>query len=214
MKYIRLVCGYLVFSIGIAWTIQANIGLSPWDVLHSGFAERTHLTIGVASIIVSVAIVALNVLLGERIGLGTVLNAICIGLFLDVILFFELIPLASNFLLGLVYSCFGMFLIGIGSWLYLGAGLGAGPRDGLMIGLAKRLGKPVGIVRSSIEVSALVVGFLLGGHAGFGTLFMGIGIGYFVSLAFKIVKFNPQTMQHLALTDLFRREDTLNGDAR
>ncbi|MGL4820347.1 MAG: YczE/YyaS/YitT family protein, partial [Bacilli bacterium] len=185
---------------------------SPWDVLHSGFAERTHLTIGVASIIVSVAIVALNVLLGERIGLGTVLNAICIGLFLDVILYLELIPLAANFLLGLMYSCVGMFLIGIGSWLYLSAGLGAGPRDGLMIGLAKRLGKPVGLVRSSIEVCALVVGFLLGGHAGFGTLFMGLGIGYFVSLAFKLVNFNPRTIQHVALTDYFRKDHALKEE--
>lgn len=196
MRIIRLFVGLFIFAVGIVMTINANIGLQPWDVLHQGIAVNTNLTIGQASIGVGVLLLLVNFFLGERVGWGTIANILFIGTFMDLIMKNNMIPIGDNFFSGLIMASIGMFLLGLGSYFYLGSELGSGPRDGIMIGLTKRTRKPVSLIRNSIEASALAVGYLLGGFVGIGTVIMALTVGFFVAFAFKIFKFDVSKIQH------------------
>ncbi|SET28010.1 Uncharacterized membrane protein YczE [Natronincola peptidivorans] len=195
-KIARLYIGLFIFALGIVTTINANFGLQPWDVLHQGISINTSLTLGQASIIVGLLLLAINFYLGERIGWATIANIVFIGIFIDFIMSMEMIPIGSSFVMALVMAVIGMFLLGLGSALYIGVGLGAGPRDGIMVAFTKRTTQSVRLIRSSIEASVLVVGYLLGGTVGIGTLIMALSVGYFIQLAFKICKFNIRKIKH------------------
>lgn len=196
LRVIRLFVGLFIFAFGIVMTISANIGLQPWDVLHQGIANNTSLTIGQASIGVGLILLLINFFLGERIGWGTIANILFIGTFMDLIIKSSIIPIGDNFFKGLIMASIGMFLLGVGSYFYIGSELGSGPRDGIMIGLTKRTGKPVSLVRNSIEALALAAGYLLDGFVGAGTVIMALSIGFFVAFAFKIFKFDVSKIQH------------------
>lgn len=200
-KTSMLLSGLLLYSLGIALTIQANIGLAPWDVFHQGISKHLHINIGQAAIILGILIVILNVILGEKVGWGTVSNGLTIGLFLDFILNNDLLPTFTSLPLQYLMATVGMFIIGIASSLYIRVGLGAGPRDGLMMALTRKTNLSVRLIRSSIELSVLIVGIILGGSFGFGTIFMGLTIGYFVQLAFKLTKFDGKKIRHRYITD-------------
>jgi uncharacterized membrane protein YczE len=164
----RLIFGLVLFGLGIAIMVMADLGLSPWEVLHQGIAEQTGVPIGTVGIITGLFVLLLWIPLRERIGLGTVLNVILIGLVIDATLFvfdYGGEPLWIRTTMMLI----GVLLIGIGSGFYIGAGLGPGPRDGLMTGLARR-GYPIGRVRVVLEITVLVLGWLLGGTVGVGTV--------------------------------------------
>lgn len=178
----RLLVGLVLFGVGIASMVRADLGLSPWDVLHQGVAGRTALSIGTVSILTSVAVLLLWVPLRERPGLGTVLNAVLIGLVVDLTLW--LVPPVAAMPPRLALLAAGPVLVGIGSGFYIGAGLGPGPRDGLMTGLARR-GLPVGPVRAGIEATVLVLGWTLGGTVGVGTVVFTLSIGPLVQLALR-----------------------------
>ena len=178
----RLLVGLVLFGVGIASMVRADLGLSPWDVLHQGVAGRTALSIGTVSILTSVAVLLLWIPLRERPGLGTVLNAVLIGLVVDLTLW--LVPPVAAMPPRLALLAAGPVLVGIGSGFYIGAGLGPGPRDGLMTGLARR-GLPVGPVRAGIEATVLVLGWVLGGTVGVGTVVFTLSIGPLVQLALR-----------------------------
>lgn len=190
LRFVRLFIGLLVCSIGIVMTINANLGLSPWDVFHQGFANKIGITIGQATIIVGIFFVILDSVLGERIGWGTIFNMIFIGLFMDILMINNIIPVCQSFISGLIMIISGMFIIGIGCYLYMGAGLGSGPRDGLMLALTKRTNKSVQFLTNFIQIFALVGGYFLGGYVGIGTLITALSFGYFIQLGFKIFKFD------------------------
>jgi uncharacterized membrane protein YczE len=170
----RLTAGLVLFGLGIAFMVRSDLGLPPWDVLHQGISEKTELAIGTVGIITGVAVLLLWIPIRERVGVGTIANAVVIGLVvnaaLDVLETPEPIPARVAFLL------LGIYLFGPGSGLYIGVGLGPGPRDGLMTGLARR-GWSVRVVRTGIELTVLAVGFLLGGTAGIGTLLFALTVG-------------------------------------
>lgn len=170
----RLVLGLALCGLGIALMVAADLGLGPWDVLHQGISRNTGIPIGTVGIIVGIVVLLGWIPLRERIGLGTVLNVVVIGVTIDLTLL--LLDTPGPLWMRVVYLLLGPLLFGIGSGYYIGAGLGAGPRDGLMTGFARR-GFPVHGVRTGIEVSALVVGVLLGGTAGVGTLVFALSIG-------------------------------------
>jgi uncharacterized membrane protein YczE len=170
----RLIAGLVLCGAGIAAMVAADLGLGPWDVLHQGLSTRTGIPIGTVLILVGVAVMLLWIPLRERPGLGTVLNALLIGLVVDLTLLWLSTPTLIWGRWALMLG--GTVLFGVGSGLYIGAGLGAGPRDGVMTGLARR-GWPVGVVRTGIELSVLVGGWLLGGTVGIGTLVFAFGIG-------------------------------------
>ncbi len=178
----RLLVGLVLFGVGIASMVRADLGLSPWDVLHQGVAGRTALSIGTVSILTSVAVLLLWVPLRERPGIGTLLNAVLIGLVVDLTLW--VVPPVAALPPRIALLVAGPVLVGIGSGFYIGAGLGPGPRDGLMTGLARR-GLAVGPVRAGIEVSVLVLGWLLGGTVGIGTVVFTLSIGPLVQAALR-----------------------------
>lgn len=177
-RVLRCVLGLVLLGIGLGLTVEADLGLSPWDVLHQGVSERSALSIGQASIVVSVLVLVLWIPLRERPGLGTILNAVLVGTVLDLTVWAvpDVEPLPARIAL----LAFGVWLWGPGSGFYIGARLGSGPRDGLMTGLGRR-GLPVGRVRIGIEVAALLVGVLLGGTAGIGTVAFAFGVGPLVA---------------------------------
>jgi uncharacterized protein len=195
-QFLRLFLGLFLYALGIVMTINANLGLAPWDVFHQGMSKVFGITMGQASMIVGVVIVTLDSFMGERIGWGTVLNMIFIGLFMDLLMLNNIVPVFDSRFLSLMMMALGMFVIGMASYYYIGAGLGSGPRDGLMVALTKKTGKSVRFIRNSIEVVVLAVGYFLGGSVGLGTLITAISIGYFVQFAFKIFKFNVKEVKH------------------
>lgn len=188
-----------MFALGTVMTLRANIGLSPWDVLADGIRFRTPLTFGVAVIVIGAVLVAATWFGGVGPGAGTIANMILIGLFADVMLATEVGlglmegPLAWRVPLDLL----GIATIGVGSALYIGAGLGAGPRDSLMVMLSRRAGFRIGVARAIIEGAALVAGFALGGTAGVGTALFALGIGPSVDVAFRLfgMEVRPQVPQ-------------------
>ncbi|MEX2423720.1 MAG: hypothetical protein WD990_07060 [Acidimicrobiia bacterium] len=173
-RFPRLLLGLFLFGAGSALQVQANLGLSPWEVLHQGIAARTPLSIGVASIAVSMAVLLLWIPLRQALGFGTVANAFMIGLFIDLVIF--LVPTPEAIVTRWVLLLGGILLVGIGSGFYIGVHLGPGPRDGLMTGIARR-GPSLRMARTGVEGSALVIGWLLGGTVGIGTVLFSLTIG-------------------------------------
>lgn len=166
--------GLVCFGVGIALFFKAHLGNAPWDVLHGGLSERTGLPVGVVINVVGLVVLALWIPLKERIGLGTVLNALVVGVVVDAA--GARIHDAHAPWLQLAMTVAGTLTIAVGSGLYIGSGLGAGPRDGLMLGLA-RMGRSVRAARTIVEVFVLVVGLLLGGLVGVGTVVFLVLIG-------------------------------------
>ena len=181
--------GLAFFGIGIAFFVRADLGLAPWDVFHQGVSEQTGLALGVVLIITAFAVLLTWIPLRLRPGLGTLLNAVEIGLV--EVAAQRVLPDADGALMGLVYLAAGMILIACGSGLYIGAELGPGPRDGLMVGLNARFGISVRIARTVIECTVLVAGVLLGGSLGFGTFLFAFGIGPMVQVTLRIFEMAP-----------------------
>lgn len=173
-RLIRCVLGLALFAIGISLQMNANIGAPPWDVFHQGVAEQTGISIGKIIVITGLALLLLWIPLKQKLGLGTVINALEIGLIADIAL--EIIPEPKNILIRVLMAAFGIVVVAIGSGLYIGSALGPGPRDGLMTGLAKR-GIPIRRGRTTIELVVLVIGWLLGGQIGVATLGFAFGVG-------------------------------------
>lgn len=170
----RLVVGLVLCGLGIAGMVRSNLGLGPWDVLHQGLSELSGVPIGTVGILVGFVVLGIWIPLRERLGLGTVLNVILIGVVIDLTLLW--LPEPDTLVVRTVFVASGPLLFGVGSGFYIGAGLGAGPRDGVMTALARR-GWHVGAVRAGIEISVLVLGWLLGGTVGIGTVLFATTIG-------------------------------------
>ena len=180
-RWALLLIGLTCFGIGIACMVQSNLGLGPWDVLHQGIARQTGIPIGMVGILVGLPIMLAWWPLGERPGWGTAINIVLIGVVTDLVL--AVLPPALNLTVAALLLIGGILLIGVGSGLYLSAEMGAGPRDGLMLAIARRSGGSLRLVRTLIEVTALAAGWLLGGTVGIGTLAFAFGIGPVVQAA-------------------------------
>lgn len=182
---IILIIGLWLFGTGEALLVVAELGNGPWTVLAEGLTERTPLTIGSATFAVSVFVLLLWIPLRERPGLGTIANAIVIAVALQVGVW--VLPHPSHTWLRLLFVLVGIAAIGFGSGLYLTTNLGPGPRDGWMTGLHNRYGWPVARVRLGIEVGVLVIGWLLGGTVGLGTVLFALLIGPSVGWGLRLV---------------------------
>jgi uncharacterized membrane protein YczE len=185
--------GLVLFASGIVAMYESRLGLPPWDVLHQGIAEHSPLSFGDASVAVSIVIVVLAWRLGARIGVGTLANALGVGLLIVALtalgpvegLAHDSVPVRAGLLLA------GLALMGVGSGLYLGAALGAGPRDSLMVVGAARTPFRIGLVRGGIELCALLLGILLGGTVGVGTVAFVILIGPAIESSFWLLERSP-----------------------
>jgi len=201
LTFIRLFIGLFLCAVGIVMTINANLGLAPWDVFHQGIANIFNITIGKANIIIGIIIVIAESLSGERLGWGTLCNMLFVGIFIDVLMLNNLVPTFDRVIPSIIMILLGMLIIGFGCYLYIGAGLGAGPRDNMMVIFTKKTNKSVRLVKCSIELVVLIIGYILGGKVGIGTVIMAIGGGYFTQLAFKIAKFDVSKVEQRIIAD-------------
>lgn len=200
-KMPSLLFGLFLFSAGIVSNLYSEMGMMPWGVLNVGITNQTTMTLGQASQLVGFIVLVLGWFLGFAPGFGTVANIYFIGLFIDLIIAWELLPTPSNLpgKMGMLFLSIG--LIGIGSFFYMRVRLGAGPRDGLMMGLVKKLNRPVSFIRGVIEITVLVIGYLLGGPVGLGTVVTAISVGLSVQLAFRIGRYD-KGLEHTNLMQL------------
>jgi uncharacterized membrane protein YczE len=170
----RCIFGLALFAIGISLQMNANIGAPPWDVFHQGVAKQTEISVGKIIVMTGFILLLLWIPLKQKPGLGTILNALEIGLVADLAL--AIIPEPKNIFVRVIMASLGIVIVAIGTGFYIASALGPGPRDGLMTGLAKR-GIPIRIGRTAIEVTVLVVGLLLGGQVGVATFAFALGVG-------------------------------------
>lgn len=174
-RLVQLYAGLVTFAFGEALIVEARLGVIPWDVLHQGLVNHFGLSIGRWSIIVGAIVLVLWIPLRERPGLGTVSNVLVIGAALDA--FLHWLPSPDALWLRIVFLVLGILINGIATAAYIGARLGPGPRDGLMTGLVARTGGSVRVIRTGIEVVVVLIGWLLGGNLGLGTVLFALTIG-------------------------------------
>lgn len=171
----QLLIGLFLYGIGISLMVRGQIGVAPWDVLTQGIDKHTHLGFGLITMLLSGVVLLLWIPLRQRLGIGTVLNALLVGPSADVGLM--LIPADQALWLRIIFFALGLVTIGVATGLYIGAHFGPGPRDGLMTGLHKRTGWKIWIVRTGIEIIVLSIGWALGGNVGIGTVAFALLIG-------------------------------------
>jgi len=210
MRLPTLITGLFLFSVGVVMSLYSNLGMSPWGVFQVGLSKMLPLTLGQVSQVVGLAVLVLGWALGFPPGLGTVANMYLIGLFIDLVMAWNLLPQPTGLVPQMAMLVLGIAMIGVASLLYLRAQLGAGPRDGLMVGLVTKLDRPVSQVRMAIEVTVLVMGFFLGGPVGIGTILNALLTGPVVQRSFKLGGFNPKSEQ----VDLYKLARILSGRSK
>ena len=175
-----LILGLILFGLGEGLLIVSNSGASPWSVLAQGISLNINLSIGTTTFLVSIFVLILWIPLKQKPGIGTILNAIIISIMIDVCIKF--VPTPENNLNQIILAVLAVLTVGLGGGIYLVANLGPGPRDGLMVGLQKKTNLPIAAVRALLEISAVSIGWFLGGTVGIGTLLFAFGIGPAVAL--------------------------------
>jgi uncharacterized membrane protein YczE len=199
LRIISLIFGLFLYALGIVITIKAHIGYAPWEVFHVGLSQKLGLSIGTVSILVGLIIVVIVIALGEKIGLGTLFNMVLIGVFIDLIFMINIIPKQEKVLFGIPMLITGLFVISIGTYYYIKAAFGAGPRDSLMVALNRKTKLPIGVCRSTLELAVTIAGWVLGGMVGIGTVISVIAIGFIIQLTFALFKFTPASVKHETL---------------
>ena len=177
--------GLTLFGLGEGLLIVSFTGASPWSVLAQGISLNINLSIGTITLLISLAVLVLWIPLGQKPGMGTIFNALIIAIMIDLCIKF--VPTPSNYIHQLILAIISVITVGIGGGIYLVSNLGAGPRDGLMIGLQKLTKLPIAVVRAALEISAVSIGWYLGGTVGAGTLLFAFGIGPCVALGLYLV---------------------------
>ncbi|SCJ06248.1 Uncharacterized BCR%2C YitT family COG1284 [uncultured Clostridium sp.] len=198
-KILRLIVGFILCASSTIFMLNSNLGLSPWDVFHQGLSRITGITIGQANIIIGVLFVIIGICFGQKLGVGTILNMLLIGQFIDLIMYLDIIPIASNMITGIIMMIIGMLLMGYGCYLYISCGLGCGPRDGVMLVLNKLLKKPIKYIRAGMEILVLILGAILGGTVGLGTVISAMFLGYSIQLVFKLRSFDVTKVEHKSI---------------
>jgi len=202
-RFINLMFGLFLYAFGIVITLRANIGYAPWDAFHAGLSRIAGFSFGTASILVGIFVGALVMVFGEKIGLGSILNMVLIGIIIDIIMYTGIIPLSQNYAIGIAMLLVGLFIIAIGSYFYIKSGFGAGPRDALMVVLNRKTRIPVGVCRIMVELTVTIAGWALGGMVGIGTVISAVAIGFFVQLVFNVLRFQPASVQHETLRQTY-----------
>ena len=177
--------GLSLFGLGEGLLIVSFTGASPWSVLAQGISLNVNLSIGTITLLISIAVLILWIPLGQKPGMGTIFNALIIAIMIDVCI--KYVPTPSNYIHQLLLAIISVVMVGIGGGIYLVSNLGAGPRDGLMIGLQKLTNFPIAVVRATLEISVVSIGWYLGGTVGVGTLLFAFGIGPCVALGLYLV---------------------------
>ena len=205
IQWLQIVFGLLVFSFGVHLTIFANIGLAPWDCLGMGVAKHTPLNYGLSMTVMSVIILAADLLLRERIGYGTVIDALLTGNFVQMFNDLNPLPLNKGILTGALIMLAGFVFMSIGMWIYMRACQCCGPRDSLLVGIGKRLKRiPIGFVQIMILAVVLICGYLLGGPVGPGTVLSTFGVGFVMQFVYNLLHFEPRDLVHRDIKEVTR----------
>ena len=208
-EYVRrtgwLLGGLLVSAVGITMMLQANVGLEPWSVLQQGIAQTWGITYGVSSILVGAAVILIAIACGERVGAGTIANIVLCGIFIDALLALGWIPLMNAFWPGVLMLLGGLELLALGTWMYMRSALGSGPRDALMVVLARRTGRSVGVCRAVVELVIILAGWRMGGQVGAGTVIAALGLGSLFNLNFALLRFPAAEIHQENLAETLRR---------
>jgi len=195
-RIVRLIIGLFLYALGIVITMKASLGFAPWEVFHQGVGKAIGMTIGNVSIMTGLVICVLVIFMGEKLGLGTILNMILIGVFMDRIIALNLIPEMQGGIYGVIMMIIGLFTIAFASYFYIGSGFGAGPRDSLMVAIERKTGLSVGLCRGILEGSVVLSGWLLGGPVGVGTVIAAFGISFCIQIVFSLMKFDATLVKH------------------
>ena len=205
LQWLQIAAGLLVFAFGVHLTIFANIGLAPWDCLGMGIALHTPLNYGLSMTAIALLVLGIDLLLKERIGFGTIIDALLTGNFVQ--MFNDLNPFPANQSLfaGIGIMLVGFAFMALGMWIYMSAGQCCGPRDAMLVGLGKRMPRvPIGVVEILLWGAVLLVGWLLGGPVGIGTLISTFGAGLVMQLVYSAVRFEPRDVAHRDVVAVIR----------
>lgn len=205
LKRITKILGALFLcALGSYMGIQANVGLAPWECFQTGVMYKTGFLYGNIVVSVGLIVIMLDLILKEKIGLGTICNAMFIGKFIDFFNYIDLIPQLDNFALGVCLLFAGQVVLSIGTCLYIKEGMGAGPRDSFMVAIGRRLNKfPIGAVRWIIEITVIFLGWLMGAKVGVGTLISVCGMSTIMEYTFRFFKFDIKSVKHENLIDTY-----------
>lgn len=190
LNFGRLMLGLFIYGLGIALMVHASLGIAPWDVFAQGIQVQTGLSFGVSSVIVSVIVLIGWIPLKVKPGIGSILNALLIGIFADI--WMPMLPVLDGYWQQMLSFLIGMVTVALATGLYISAKLGSGPRDGLMIGTQRVTGWPFWLVRTMYEGSVLSIGWLMGGQVREGTLIFAICIGYLMQLSMRLFGMEPK----------------------
>jgi uncharacterized membrane protein YczE len=211
LKMPSLFWGFFLFAVAILLALYSKLGMSPWDVFHMGIVKHSILSLGQTTQVVGCCVIMFSIFLGVIPGIGSIFNMIFIGIFIDLINNTGILKTPGSMLGKILMLISAIVIMGIATYFYLQVELGAGPRDGLMEGLIIKLNKPVWFIRGSIEITVLIIGLVLGGPVGIGTILLAIGIGPSVEFAFKIGKYDSKKAQHMNFVDLYRNIKGINN---
>ena len=205
LGWLEIVFGLLVFSLGVHLTIRADLGLAPWDCLGMGISYHTPLNYGLAMTAMGVIILVIDVLLKEKIGFGTIIDALLTGNFVQLFMDIDPFPKTAGMLVGIVIIVAGLALMALGQFFYMSAAQCCGPKDALLVGLGKRLGRlPIGAVQTLLWGTALLLGWLLGGPVGIGTIVSTFGSGLVMQFIYDMIKFEPRNVRHRSVIETWK----------
>lgn len=211
LEWLQIAAGLLVFSFGVHLTIYANIGLAPWDCLGMGISYHTPLNYGLSMTVLAVVILFIDLFLHEQIGFGTIIDALLTGNFVQMFDSLNPLPENHNLFTGIVSMLIGFVFMALGMFIYMKAAQCCGPRDSLLVALGKRLpGVPIGIIEIIFWAAVLLVGWLLGGPVGIGTLISTFGAGLVMQMVYSILHFEPREIHHRNVIEITKL--LLHGD--
>ncbi len=188
LRYLALFTGLFVIANGIVILINADLGVNPWDVLHIGLANQIGLTIGRVTQIIGIILIAISYFFKVRPNIGTILNMIFLGLFIDLVIGWDYVPLPETLMMKIIFFLIGLLLFGFGVAFYISPNLGAGPRDSMMLALTRATGLRVGLIRTIMEVVVATAGYFMGGPLGIGTVIFALSLGIFMEAGFAFVR--------------------------
>lgn len=205
LEWVRIAAGLFVFAFGVHLTIRANIGLAPWDCLGMGMSYHLPLNYGLSMTVMAVVILLIDLLLRERIGYGTVIDALLTGNLVQMYNDLDPFPETKGLWGGIVIMLIGFVFMALGMWIYMKAAQCCGSRDSLLVGLGKRMPKvPIGAVEIILWAAVLLAGWLLGGPIGIGTLISTFGAGAVMHLVYSVIRFDPREIRHRDVIEVTR----------
>lgn len=200
-RFTKIIIGLFLFALGNVLSINAKLGVSPWVVFEQGNSILLGITVGQANILVGLILITIDIFLGQAIGWGTILNILGIGIFMDILMLNNLVPIFDGLTIRFTVLFIGVILQGFGTYLYIVGGFGTGPRDGLMVALTNRGKRSFKFYKTSIEILVVIVGYFLGGDLGIGTVLMAVFAGQIFQMIFNMVGFDVSRVEHRFIHD-------------